>query len=118
MPILIRDTLFTYLLIFWRSVDDIGHENRKQFGHSIDACSECAIWSTWFDRLLAIFARLFYPLASYRVYNIENPQFVCAWCLFKMCVNLLDEDRFGLWTTALVKTKRQSFSRVRWALLT
>lgn len=84
-----------YLLILGSGLDDIIHEHRKKFGHSINSSSECAIWSSaagW----LASFACLFYPSSSYRVYNVEYAQLVCAWSFAEVCVDFLDEDGFGL----------------------
>jgi hypothetical protein len=76
-------------------LDDIIHEHRKKLGDSIDSSSERAIRSSA-SRWLACLARLFYPAASYTVYNVEYAQLVCARSLFEVCVDLLDEDGFGL----------------------
>lgn len=39
---------------------------------------------------------LFEPFPGYRVYDVEYPQLVCSWSLLEVCVDLLDENRFGL----------------------
>jgi hypothetical protein len=84
-----------YLLILWSGLNDIIHEYWKQFGHSIDASRECTIGSGATSRLASL-ASLFYPSSSYRVYNVEYAQFVCSRSFLEVCVDLLDEDGFGL----------------------
>jgi hypothetical protein len=78
-----------YLLVLRRVVYDVGHQDREQLGHSVNAGSEGSIGRSA-SRRLACLARRFYPLSSYRVYDIEYAQFVCPRCLFEMRVDFLD----------------------------
>lgn len=66
----------------------------------VDASGECTIGYSR-ARWLHSFARLIYPLSCYRIYNIEYAEFMCSRSLLEMCINLLDQDRFGLWTVVV-----------------
>jgi hypothetical protein len=87
-----------YLLIFGSRVDDVVHQYGEKLSHSSHTGGKCAIGSTT-TRQLTDLAGLVYPLSGYRVYDIQDPQLVCSWCFFEMCVDLLDEDGFGLRTS-------------------
>lgn len=78
-----------YLLVFRRVVYDIGHQDREQLGHSVNASGEGSIGRSA-SRRLACLARRFYPLSSYRVYDIEYAQLVSPRSLLEVCVDLLD----------------------------
>ena len=45
---------------------------------------------------LARLACLVYPLPRYRVYNIEYAKLMCPGSFLEVCVDLLDQDGFGL----------------------
>ena len=62
----------------------------------VDTSGECTIGYSRARRLPS-FARLIYPLSCYRIYNIEYAEFMCSRSLLEMCINLLNQDRFGLW---------------------
>lgn len=66
----------------------------------VDTSSECTIGNSR-ARRLSSFARLIYPLSCYRIYNIEYAEFMCSRSLLEMCVDLLNQDCFGLWIVAM-----------------
>lgn len=76
-------------------VDDVGHQYGQQLGHSVDTSSESPIGGGTARRLAGL-ACSFYPLAGYRIYDIEYAQFVGARCLFEVGEDLLDENGFIL----------------------
>lgn len=90
-----------YLLIVWSIVDDVGHQYGQQLCHSVDARRKSPIRSGAAGRLTGL-ASSFYPLAGYRVYDIEYTQLVGARCLFEMGEDLLDENGFILCRVWLV----------------
>lgn len=76
-------------MVLRRVVYDIGHQDREQLGHSVNPSGEGSIRRGASGRLAGL-ARCFYPLSSYRVYDIEYAQLVCPWSLFEMGVDFLD----------------------------
>ena len=87
--------LFAYLLILGSLLDEVGHHYWKKLGYSIHTSSICAISRCIGDGLAGL-ASVIYPLSGYRVYDVKNAQFMSGRCLLKVCVDLLDEDRFRL----------------------
>lgn len=81
----------SYLLIFGGRCSDVVHEDGQQFSHSGHTSSKSPIRGSaaW---LLTCLSGLIYPLACYRIYNIQNSQFVCRRCLLEVRVDFLDED--------------------------
>lgn len=84
-----------YLLIVRRVVDDVGHQYGQQLCHSVDTGSKSPIGGGAARRLAGL-ACSFYPLAGYRVYDIEYAQLVGARCLFEVGEDLLDKNGFIL----------------------
>lgn len=84
-----------YLLILGSSVYYVSHERWKQLGHMVDAGGVSTIGSAR-PRGLAGLACLVYPLSRYRVYNIEYAKLMCPRSFLEMCIDLLDQDGFGL----------------------
>jgi hypothetical protein len=87
--------VYVYLLILRRVVDDVGHQDGQQLGHSIDATSESSIrrGTPWRPASLASGV---YPVPGYGVYHIENAQLVGAGGLLEVGVDFLDENGFIL----------------------
>ena len=82
-------------MIFGSRIDDVVHQYGKKLSHSSHTGGKCTVRSTA-TRQLSRLAGLVYPLSGYRVYDIQNSQLVCARCFLEMCIDLLDEDGFGL----------------------
>lgn len=95
---------YTYLLVFWGGLKNVIHQHGHQFRHSVNSSGICAILGRAVYRL-ALRLCLLKPLAGYRVYYVEDPQFVCSGSFLEVCVNFLDEDGFGLQGSEVSKTK-------------
>jgi hypothetical protein len=67
----------------------------------MNTSSESTIFSSTVYGLSGAFG-LFGPFSSYRIYNVEDAEFVGSGGLLEMGEKLLDEDRFGLWKVRLV----------------
>jgi hypothetical protein len=70
-------------------LDDIGHQYRQKFRYSINASGKGTVLGSVANRL-ASFLRLFYPLSSYRVYDVEHAQFMRSRSFLEMCKDFLD----------------------------
>ena len=82
---------YAYLLLFRGGMQDIIHQYRHEFGHSVDAGGVCPI------RCRAVYCLglclgLFEPFSGYRVYDVEYPQLMCSRCLLEVCEDLLNKD--------------------------
>lgn len=66
----------------------------------VDTSSGCTIGYSRARREPS-FAHLIYPLSCYRIYNIEYAELMCSRSLLEVGVNLLNQDRFGLWTVVM-----------------
>ena len=84
-----------YLLILWGRIDNVGHEHRQQFSHTMYTSTISAVWSRS-TRLLSGLTCLIYPMSSYRVYDVENAKFVGARGFLEVGKYFLDQDGFGL----------------------
>jgi hypothetical protein len=76
-------------------LDNIVHQCWKQFLYSIDPSSECAVLG-FIVYGLPKGLGLFRPFSSYRVYDVQDTEFMGSRGFSKMCVQFLDEDGFGL----------------------
>lgn len=84
-----------YLLFLGGGLKNVIHQDGHEFRYSMNSSGIGAILCRavyW----LALRLCLLEPFPGYRVYYVENPQLVCSGSLLKMCVDLLDEDRFRL----------------------
>lgn len=70
---------------------DVIHQHRHELRHSVYSSSFSPIRGRTVY-CLALGLSLLKPFPSYRVYDVQNTQLVCSWCLFKVCVDLLNED--------------------------
>lgn len=86
---------FAYLLFFRGGLQDVIHQNRHEFCHSVDASGIGSIRGRAVN-CLCLCLGLLEPFPGYRVYDVEYPQLVCSRCLFEVCEDFLDEDGFGL----------------------
>lgn len=86
---------YAYLLFFGGGLHDVIHQNGHEFCHSVDASGVGSIRGRAVY-CLCLGLGLLEPFPGYRVYDVEYPQLVCSWCLFEVCIDLLDKDGFGL----------------------
>lgn len=84
-----------YLLFLWGGLQDIIHQYGHQFRYSVNTSGIGSILGRAVY-CLSLSLGLFEPFPGYRVYDVEYSQLVCSWCLLEVCVDLLDEDGFGL----------------------
>lgn len=91
-------------MVFWGGLKNVIHQHGHQFRHSVNSSGICAILGgavNWLTLSLCLLK----PLAGYRVYYVEDPQFVCSGSFLEVCVNFLDKNGFGLQGSEVSKTK-------------
>ncbi len=76
-------------------LDDIVHQNGQQLRHAIDPGRIGAIAGIGVHGLMGL-AGMVYPLSRYRIYDVQDAQFMCSRGLLEVSVDLLDDDRFRL----------------------
>jgi hypothetical protein len=82
---------YAYLLLFGGGLQDVIHQNRHEFCHSVDASGVGSIRGRAVY-CLRLRLGLLEPFSGYRVYDVEYPQLVCSRCLLKVCKDFLNKD--------------------------
>lgn len=88
---LLRAYMGAYLVFRRGMANYIAHQDRKQFFYSINTSGIRAICGFIVHGLSSKFG-LLDPLASYRVYNVKYAKLMGSRGLFKVRVELLDEN--------------------------
>lgn len=86
---------YTYLLILRGRLSNVSHQHRHQFRYSANGSGIRAVLGRAVYGLTLSLC-LFKPLAGYRVYDVEDPQFVRSWDFLEVCEEFLNENGFGL----------------------
>lgn len=86
---------YAYLVILWGGCNDVVHQCGHQLSHFVHTGGGRSIPSGWADGLAFCLGHV-HPFPCYRVYDVENAQFVCCRGLLEPGVELLDKNRFGL----------------------
>ena len=92
MRVIVR---YAYLLFFRGGLQNVIHQNRHEFCHSVDTSGIGSIRGRAVNSCSLGFG-LLEPFAGYRVYDVKNPQLVCSRRLLEMGIDFLNEYGFGL----------------------
>jgi hypothetical protein len=92
---LLSSSIWAYLLIIRSGLDNIVHQDWKQFLYSMNTSSEGSVLCSTVYRMSGVLG-LFCPLSRYRVYDVQYAKFVSSRGFLEMGVQLLDEYGFRL----------------------
>jgi hypothetical protein len=87
----VKEFLNLVLLLFGGGLQNVIHQNRHEFCHSVDASGIGSIRSRAVY-CLRLRLGLLEPFSGYRVYDVEYPQLVCSRCLFEMRKDFLNKN--------------------------